>query len=263
MPPPSAENRRPMKEKTLRLLLIASAVMMMAGVAHSQNNRLIYTPYLNVVEPGDTFEVHLALDSSVTDVMVYLAHVRFDSTVIRLVDARPDSAWYTLSQADSQYFIWEYVAEEDTSTGDSTWFYRIFDIIWSGIPKITIDGYAEIATLQFEALTHGASYLYFDTTIVKNPQDSIVVSEVGNGLVYVCPLPPGYTFASDVNGDGTGPDISDLVYLVSFMFGGGPGPVPILLSADVNCDLVVDISDLVYLVTYMFGGGPPPCDHCP
>lgn len=243
--------------------MIIMILVMLAGVAHGQHNRLLYTPPLHVVEPGDTFEVHLALDSSVTNVMVYLAHVQFDSTVIRLIDARPDSAWYTLSQADSQYFLWELVTQTDTVSGDTVWFYRVFDIIWSGVPKITIDGYAEIATLQFEALAHGASYLHFDTTIVKNPQDSIVVAEVANGLVYVCPLPPDHTFASDVNGDGIGPDISDLVYLVTYMFGGGPSPVPIELSADVDCDLDVDISDLVYLVTYMFGGGPPPCDHCP
>jgi hypothetical protein len=30
------------------------------------------------------------------------------------------------------------------------------------------------------------------------------------------------------------------------------------LRADVNCDAVVNISDLVYMVTYMFGSGPPP-----
>jgi hypothetical protein len=252
-----------MKERTLQLLLSVMVLVLLGGAAHAQHNRLMYTPSLSVVEPGDTFEVHLALDSTVSDVMVYLAHIKFDSTVIRLIDAWPDSAWYTLSQADSQYFLWEFETTEDTVTGDSTWFYRVFDIIWSGIPKVTIDGYAEISTLQFEALAHGASYLYFDTTVVKNPQDSIVVTEVGNGLVYVCPLPPGYTFASDVNGDGTGPDVSDLVYLVTYMFAGGPAPVPIVLSADVNCDITVDVSDLVYLVTYMFQGGPAPCNHCP
>ncbi|HOP07786.1 MAG TPA: thrombospondin type 3 repeat-containing protein [candidate division Zixibacteria bacterium] len=66
----------------------------------------------------------------------------------------------------------------------------------------------------------------------------------------------------DINNDGTGPDISDLVYLVSYMFSGGPTPV--CLDA---CDIDgsgsgPDISDLVYLVTYMFSGGPAPAP-CP
>jgi hypothetical protein len=57
-------------------------------------------------------------------------------------------------------------------------------------------------------------------------------------------------------------DISDLVYLVDYMFTGGPPPIPILLMADMDCSLGVDISDLVYLVDYMFTGGPAPLAGC-
>ncbi len=56
-------------------------------------------------------------------------------------------------------------------------------------------------------------------------------------------------------------DISDLVYLVDYMFTGGPVP-PCIEEADMNGDAVIDISDLVWLVDYMFTGGPPPAD-CP
>ena len=59
----------------------------------------------------------------------------------------------------------------------------------------------------------------------------------------------------DANGSGT--DISDLVYLVDYMFNGGPPP-PNLIAADINGELGLDISDLVYLVDYMFNGGPAP-----
>ncbi len=60
----------------------------------------------------------------------------------------------------------------------------------------------------------------------------------------------------DIDGDGDGPNIADLVYLTSYMFGGGPTP-PEPSSVDVNNDGVSgDIADLVYLVTYMFQSGP-------
>lgn len=65
----------------------------------------------------------------------------------------------------------------------------------------------------------------------------------------------------DINGSGGPPNIADLVYLVDYMFVGGPPP-PDLNLADVDGsggDL--DISDLVYLVDYMFNGGPTPV--CP
>ena len=56
-------------------------------------------------------------------------------------------------------------------------------------------------------------------------------------------------------------DISDLVYLVDYMFAGGPAPV-CLEETDVNASGGVDISDLVYLTDYMFTGGPAPV-ACP
>ncbi|MFH1688402.1 MAG: M14 family zinc carboxypeptidase [bacterium] len=60
----------------------------------------------------------------------------------------------------------------------------------------------------------------------------------------------------DINGDGEGPDIVDLVYLVAYMFGGGPQP-PVMSAADVDgISGGPDIADLVYLVNYMFSQGP-------
>ena len=64
---------------------------------------------------------------------------------------------------------------------------------------------------------------------------------------------------ADINHNGAGPDIADLVYLVNYMFQTGPQP-PCFEEADINGDGsdTPDIADLVYLVTYMFQGGPAP-----
>ncbi len=56
-------------------------------------------------------------------------------------------------------------------------------------------------------------------------------------------------------------DISDLVYLVDYMFVGGTPP-PCFIEANINGYGGIDISDLVYLVDYMFTGGPAPVP-CP
>lgn len=63
--------------------------------------------------------------------------------------------------------------------------------------------------------------------------------------------------------DGEAIDISDLVYVVDYMFNGGPPP-PCFEESDVDASggSSIDIADLVYLVDYMFTGGPPP-DPCP
>ena len=70
-------------------------------------------------------------------------------------------------------------------------------------------------------------------------------------------------YRGDIDHSGALPlDISDLVYLINFMFGGGPEPL-CQEEADVNADGadLIDISDLVFLIDYMFVGGetPSPC----
>ncbi len=52
-------------------------------------------------------------------------------------------------------------------------------------------------------------------------------------------------------------DISDLVYLVAFMFQGGASPV-CFEEADIDGSAAIDISDLVYIVAFMFQGGAQP-----
>lgn len=53
-------------------------------------------------------------------------------------------------------------------------------------------------------------------------------------------------------------DITDSVYLINYIFGGGPSPLP-FLSGDADNNNQVDITDAVYLINYIFGGGPAPC----
>jgi hypothetical protein len=67
----------------------------------------------------------------------------------------------------------------------------------------------------------------------------------------------------DANVDGK-VTVSDVVYLVNYLFKGGPEPW--LLFSDANADKKVTVSDVVYLVNYLFKGGPPAkwiCDQKP
>jgi hypothetical protein len=57
-------------------------------------------------------------------------------------------------------------------------------------------------------------------------------------------------------------DIDDAVFLITYIFGGGPAPNPIE-SADVDCSGgTPDIDDVVYLIQYIFADGPAPCAEC-
>ncbi len=61
----------------------------------------------------------------------------------------------------------------------------------------------------------------------------------------------------DVDDDGK-VNVSDVIYLINYLFKGGPPPIPELLVGDVNGDGKVTVSDVVYLINYLFKGGPPP-----
>ncbi len=59
--------------------------------------------------------------------------------------------------------------------------------------------------------------------------------------------------------DGTGIlNVADVVFLIQYIFGGGPAPVP-LESGDADCNGFISVPDAVYLILYIFAGGPAPC----
>lgn len=64
----------------------------------------------------------------------------------------------------------------------------------------------------------------------------------------------------DANHDAVA-NITDAVYLITYIFGGGPAPVP-AAAGDANCDELANITDAVYLIQYIFNGGPAPCEGC-
>ncbi len=64
----------------------------------------------------------------------------------------------------------------------------------------------------------------------------------------------------DANGSGL-VNISDVVFLINYVFTGGPLPDPIVVG-DVNCNSIVNISDAVYLINYIFADDLEPCAAC-
>jgi hypothetical protein len=70
-------------------------------------------------------------------------------------------------------------------------------------------------------------------------------------------MEPGPYLPGDVTNDGV-VNVSDAVYLLAFIFGGGPYPVCWATAVEIDPSPIVNVSDAVYLIAYIFGGGPPP-----
>ncbi len=77
------------------------------------------------------------------------------------------------------------------------------------------------------------------------------------GLALLIAAPAFAYVCGDVDGDQS-VNILDAVYLINYIFKGGPAPVP-MDAADANLDGAINIGDPVYLINFIFRGGPPPC----
>ena len=68
------------------------------------------------------------------------------------------------------------------------------------------------------------------------------------------------SLCGDANGDDQ-INLADAVYLINYVFKGGPAPEPLCVG-DANGDGAVNLADAVYLINYIFKGGLPPVEDC-
>ena len=93
------------------------------------------------------------------------------------------------------------------------------------------------------------------TTFEITASDPFGAMAVCTLLVEVRDIPG--LFCGDANRDQE-VNVSDAVYIINYIFVGGPPPDP-MDNANVNCDFTVNVSDAVWIINFVFVGGPPPC----
>lgn len=111
---------------------------------------------------------------------------------------------------------------------------------------------------------HGANWIDISSGIIQGDR-LVEFTAAANGRVFVADMDDSLRFidlgvsqiCGDADGGGT-VDVSDVVYLISFIFVGGGAPNP-MEAGDANGSGGVDISDAVYLISYIFQGGSAPC----
>jgi hypothetical protein len=127
-----------------------------------------------------------------------------------------------------------------------------------------------LLTMKYDSTGNMAwARIYNSPEAISNNLSGLAIDDSENvyatGSLYINP-PLNYdyvtikysTFPSgDVNGDGVR-DIGDIVFLINYVFYGGPQP-NLIESGDCNCDGVVDIGDIVFMINYVFYQGEEPC----
>lgn len=164
---------------------------------------------------------------------------------------------------------------------------RLQMITYGGWRDVSSGGYVRVITLQnaleLLATWDGEAALYaigmlYDTLVVENAElgyyeaygDTLIPKLdpvwILNGFLvfdndttsYQQLLIPAYDPChGDINGDEQ-VDLDDVLYLLNYLFGGGPPPVPIIPYGDVNSDGIVSISDAVHMINHLLKGQPPP-----
>jgi hypothetical protein len=83
-------------------------------------------------------------------------------------------------------------------------------------------------------------------------------SPIFTEVEYAVQISP-WDYVGDANGDGNA-TLADAVFIVNWLFIGGPAPDPI--QGDANCDGTVTLADAVFIVNWLFINGPIPkcCD---
>jgi len=97
----------------------------------------------------------------------------------------------------------------------------------------------------------GAITCWPDDTIRVTYEDPDLPSRIYYSEVSVIPA------CGDIIGDGKGPDVLDLTYLIDYLFRNGSAPHTIE-KANVDGQGGVNVADLTYLVDYLFRGGAEP-----
>jgi hypothetical protein len=143
--------------------------------------------------------------------------------------------------------------------------------------NVYVTGYSYNSGTQYDYVTLKYDFLGNQLWVTPyngsgNPDDiAYAIAADAFGYVYVTGASPGSetqddyatikyvetgAWHGDANGDGV-INSADVVYLINYLFVGGPEPNP-LESGDVNCDGQVNVVDVVFLTNYLFMAGPPP-----
>jgi hypothetical protein len=115
-------------------------------------------------------------------------------------------------------------------------------------------------TLCF-TLTNMTGLVQIDSTFILPINHTLFTTTEPEGYVpqYVAgefPVLPYWP--GDATFDGQLRDVSDVVYLINYLYRGGPPP-PHPISADINGpDRLIDIEDVLYLINYLYKYGPEP-----
>jgi hypothetical protein len=128
---------------------------------------------------------------------------------------------------------------------------------WTGSP----DDHSVLMTAPPFSLAPGDKHIEIWINFGRNiPEDGLTWSQWYHRVLRYVGFYRGDVNLSD-NLEIPSLDVTDLVYMINYLFKHGPAPEPYADQGDVNADGKVDVVDVVYMINYVFYGGPPLQDY--
>jgi len=219
-----------------------------------------YANDLIQVNPRDTRVPVVVYLRNTFDVAGFTLRLAYDSTIMYPRPPVPDSSFYQPVRSQSlPIFGGSFDTPGEIYFTGCPLFIPYTEFIAAGRGPIVVfyfnircsvpQGYYPIK-LEEDTL----NYPVYDNTLGDKLGQNIYIPVLANGIIYVA---SGVVLRGDANGD-CKVMVSDVIYLVNYLFKGGPASNPVE-AGDANCDDEVTVSDVVYLINYLFKGGPPPC----
>jgi hypothetical protein len=197
------------------------------------------------IDLDDNLVMTIPVSANSSHLKAYSIVVSFNKKVIRTDTANVEEG-ALLATTGLPTFFWT------SLSADSGKLYIDGAILGDGT---SVSGDGNLATIKFYPVYYGESQILIESIRARDEDNTPLTYNIQDGWAQVC------HFRGDVNADNA-INISDAVYLIAWIFSGGPAPVPLTLVGDVNCDTTTNISDCVYIIAYIFCGGPAPCGPC-
>lgn len=229
----------------LRFALILTFCLLPA-VAAGQTPEVSLIPDLpdtNIIPLQDSVVVDLVVNQHSVDLKGYSVRIWYNPSVLQ-IDSVTEG--HLLASSGSPTFF-------DVNYQSQPQFIYIDGAILGD--GVTASGAGPLAHIWYSSVGYGVCDLLFWEFEARDGTNENLPYDQFDNWVRVCP------YLGDVNNDHL-VNITDAVYLIEWIFDGGPTPIPNAAVGDVNCDALTNITDVVYLINYIFAGGPPPCDIC-
>jgi hypothetical protein len=225
---------------TFLLLLLFSFSQLSAALP-----TIALEPATTLIERDSFFTVTMPVSAGSVNLKAFSVAITFNRSLIR-TDSISIVEGPLLASAGLPTFFWT------SFSPDSATIYIDGAILGDGT---VVNGSGILATIRFFTVGFGNTDIAFASMRARDANNNPLSYDALNGWVKIC------QFVGDVNADNT-INVTDVVYLIAWIFSDGPAPIPDPLVGDVDCSGFTNITDCVYLIQYIFDNGPAPCGPC-